>query len=189
MGAGSVRTSFGTSCEPRSENKWEKRRRQRHEKRQEAAASVDPFERIVALCTVRDRSCAELRKRLAEEGLDEHAIEEAIDRGVSCGLLDDARFADGFARGRVSAGKGRLAIERDLLSHDIDPERIEGWPEAYGLDDHSQLQRAIDYLVQHPPKAKDAWSAAFRKLVSRGYSPAIASSATRAWAESRSVDE
>jgi hypothetical protein len=62
---------------------------------------------------------------------------------------------------------------------------LEGWPERYGLDDTSQVDRAVSFLRAHPPTAKDVYPAAFRKLVARGYSQAVATRATRIWYESQ----
>ena len=175
--------SFGSSCEPRKETAYEARRRKREESRKTIAERTDCFDRIVALCAVRDRSSTELVERLGKDGYTSAQVEEALGRSRECGLVDDARFADAFVRGRVSAGKGARGIEKSLLEHGIDPLSLEGWPEAYGMSEEEQVERGCDYLRSHPPRAKDAWAAAYRKLLSRGYSARIASKACRLWAD------
>ncbi len=145
---------------------------------------MDALERIIALSAVRDRSSRELRERLGRDGYDPKDVEVAIERSMECGIVDDMRFADSFVRGKVAAGKGSCAIERELAKHGIDLASLPGWPHDYAMDEDEQMERAVDYLNSHPPKAKDAWASAYRKLVGRGYSASVASRAARRWSES-----
>lgn len=140
-----------------------------------------PFDRIVELCAVRDRSQHELSERLAREGYETGERDDAIGRAVLCGIVDDIRFADGLVRARVAAGKGEALVRRDLAKHGIDPSDLPGWPEAYALGGDAQIERAVRFLNDHPPTAKDAYQAAFRKLSSKGYSKQVASQAVRQW--------
>lgn len=179
--------TFGSSCEPSESNPYA-RRANRSRGRGEAQGEKqlgDPFEKIVRLCAVRDRSEAELRERLERDGYGVDDAESALSRAVACGLVNDARFADVLVRSRVSAGKGEQAIRRDLLKNGIEPESLRDWPDGYGLDEASQVERAVALLDRKPPNAKDAWSAAFRRLVGKGYSQAVATRAARLWSESR----
>ena len=146
---------------------------------------MEAFERIVQLCSVRDRSSTELRERLEKDGYTADLLESALQRAIDCGLVDDMRFVDAFIRGKVSAGKGLYGISRDLEKHGINAESIEGWPDAYALDEESQLERACEYLQNHPPKTKDPWAGAYRKLISKGYSVSLAGKACRMWSESQ----
>lgn len=153
-----------------------------------AAGATTPFSRIVRLCSVRDRSVAELRDRLTmREEFDANEVEQALSRAIECGLVDDNRFADSFIRARVRMGKGECVIARDLSKYGIDASNLSGWPEEYGLDDESQMQRALDILNANPPRAKNAWAAAFRKLTAKGYSQSVCTRAARIWAESRAL--
>ena len=176
--------TFGASCESHDESAYARRKRTRQEAKARKAAASDPFERIVVLCSVRDRSSTELVDRLESEGYSAGEAHAAVERSLECGLVDDMRFAEGFIRGRMSAGKGVVAIEKELAKHGIDACVLDDWPDAYGLGEDDQVESAIDYRSAHPPKAKDAWSAAFRKLVGRGYAQSVASRATRRWMES-----
>lgn len=143
----------------------------------------DAFDRIVSLCSIRDRSWLELKQRLERDGYNASEANEALDRALQCGLVDDRRFADAFIRGRTRAGKGEAVIARDLAKHGIDLHTLVGWPDDYDMDDSSQISRAVDLLRSNPPRAKDAYQAAYRKLINRGYSQAIASRAVRIWHE------
>jgi regulatory protein len=165
---------------PRRGASWGARRKRPHPGR-DGAPRKGAFSRLVQLCATRDRSQAELRERLLEDGYDAEQAEEAVQRALDCNLVDDARFADAFVRARVSAGRGLLGIERDLATHDIDPAILEGWPESYALGREDQILRAVAMLDSHPPKAKDTWAAAYRRLISKGYAPAIARVVVRLW--------
>ena len=149
----------------------------------EAARRKSAFSRIVQLCATRDRSQAELRERLLKDGYSVERVEEAVQRALDCNLVNDARFADAFVRARVSAGKGQWGIERDLAAFGIDPVLLDGWPESYALGEEDQILRALAMLNSHPPKAKDTWAAAYRKLISKGYAPSIASVVVKLWRE------
>lgn len=143
------------------------------------------FKRIVQLCSVRDRSQCELANRLRKDGYGEGELQEALSLALDCGLVDDMRFADAFIRARISAGKGEIAIGKDLEKHGIALSDIPQWPESYGYDEQSQVRAAVRFLQVHPPKAKDAWGAGYRKLVGKGYSSYVASKAVRMWQEER----
>ena len=177
--------NFGTSCEPSEEGSRLQKKSRRTKERKPLAERMDAFDRLVQLCGVRDRSSKELTDRLTADGYQQNIVEDAIKRAVSCGLVDDKRFLDSFVRGKVNAGKGLYGLVKDLEKHGLDPSGLEGWPDSYGLDEQSQIQRACEYLRAHPPKAKDYYAAAYRKLISRGYSIAIAGKACRLWADSK----
>ena len=194
--------SFGTSSEFPTESVRPKKARRSRSYRAKAAEEgtegqepleeqepqepkTPAFEYVVKLCMVRERSSAELEKRLVEKGYNKESAQEAVQRAVECGVVDDMRFADAFIRGRVSAGKGIELVKRDLAKHGIDLEQVEGWEDLYHLDDESQLESALDFLEKHPPKAKDAWGAAYRKLTVKGYSSSVSSRAARRWSESK----
>ncbi|MEG0027306.1 MAG: regulatory protein RecX [Raoultibacter sp.] len=142
------------------------------------------FQKIERLCSVREQSSKALRERLIREGFDECATNEAITRALSCGLLDDGRFADVLIRTRLSAGKGLMGIEAELVRFDIDPESVSGWPSDYGISPETEIDRALLLLQRKPPHTKNMRDAAYRKLVGKGYASSVASTAARLWFES-----
>ncbi len=148
-------------------------------------SSSTPFSRIVRLSAVRERSSMEMRRRLVDEQYAKDQVDEAVQRAISCGLIDDMRYADLYVRSKIKAGKGALKIQRDLERLGIYVEHLEGWPERYQCDEESQLSFAHDLLMRHPPHARDAWGAAYRKVLGRGYTSAVATRAARIWAESQ----
>ncbi|MGN0262241.1 MAG: regulatory protein RecX [Eggerthellaceae bacterium] len=140
------------------------------------------FSALVHLCSVRDRSCAEINERLLKDGYSDLEVQAALERATECGLVDDARFADCFVRTKAAAGKGRVWIQRELsVKHGFDVESLEGWPHEYGLSESDQLESAITFLQTHPPRAKDLYSSAYRKLAQRGYPASVAREAARSW--------
>ncbi|WP_283170453.1 regulatory protein RecX [Curtanaerobium respiraculi] len=146
--------------------------------------SQPAFSKVVRLCSQRERSASEVAQRLSKEGYADVDARAAIDRAIGCGLIDDERFAESFIRGRLSAGKGSRSIATDLkrrygIADDIVNRLLGG--ESFA--DAAQTERAIAFLDAHPPRAKDAWGSAYRKLVARGYPAAVCSSAVRKWME------
>ena len=139
--------------------------------------------RIVAWANVRDRSLSAVRARLKKEGYDESSIEDAVTRALDYGILDDSRYADVLIRSRLAQGKGAAGIERELEGEGISPFEVEGWPYSYGVDDESEFQRALDVLEKNPSRSKNKRDGAYRKLIGKGYSSSVASSAARVWAD------
>ncbi|MBS5098594.1 MAG: RecX family transcriptional regulator, partial [Eggerthella sp.] len=106
----------------------------------------------------------------------------AIDRALSVGYLDDARFADVLVRSRLRSGKGLSGILRELRAHAIDPyEQLEGFPDDYLRNNLSQEEAAIALLRRKPPRSKNEKQAAYAKLIRSGYSADIAANATKRW--------
>ncbi len=154
-----------------------------------ATSSVaDAFARLLRTVSSRDRSEADVRKRLSEAGFSEAAIDQAVDRARSAGILDDARFADVLIRSRVSQGRGKAGIERELADQGIEVDSVSGWPDDYFTDGQSELDRALCLLERKPPAAKNKREAAYRKLVGKGFSSGVASEAARVFAFSQLRD-
>ncbi|WP_276685164.1 regulatory protein RecX [Slackia piriformis] len=146
------------------------------------------FSRISRLVASRERCACELEKRLMQDGFSERDAQSAIVRAVSCGMVDDLRYADILVRSRVSQGRGRAGIEEELNRCGIDPRRLAGWPDEYfGIDGVSEEDRAFDFLCRKPPRSKNAYAAACRKLVARGYSPDVVFAAARRYAKHEGV--
>lgn len=139
------------------------------------------FNRIVMLCSYHDYSREKMRKRLKREHVDEYAAEDALDRAVECGLIDDVRYGEALCAGRMRAGKGTTGIESELWDNHIDPARIPGWPEEYEQRYGSDLDRALQLIERHPPRSKRPRDSAYRRLRGKGYSSDIASKAAGIW--------
>lgn len=147
------------------------------------------FSRISRLVASRERCTSELAGRLAQDGFSEQDAQSAIARAVSCGMVDDLRYADILIRSRVSQDRGRAGIEEELNRYGIDPRRLAGWPDEYfGTEDGaSEEERAFGFLCRKPPRSKNAYAAACRKLAARGYSPDVVFAAARRYAKHEGV--
>ena len=160
--AGGQRASDASSCELQGD---------RHgggERTGEAA-----FRKILRWVSVRERSSAYVRERLAKDEFPPEAIDEALDRAVRAHAVDDRRYSDALIRMKLAAGKGLRAAEAEIIGLGIDPSTFVAW--------HEHAERG-------PPRAKQAREAAFRKLVGQGFSTDIASSAARLWSEEHFAD-
>ena len=75
----------------------------------------------------RTRSIHELRRHLGDARFPESLVEQAIDRLVELGLLDDLAFAQAWVESRDRARpRGSQALRRELSLKGIDREIIEG---------------------------------------------------------------
>jgi regulatory protein len=98
----------------------ERARRLRHELKQHEALG-----RAARSIARRDLSERELTERLARRNLPAAARQEAVDRLVRAGAVDDARLAHGRAELLARRGAGDLLIRHDLDGRGIAPELIE----------------------------------------------------------------
>lgn len=112
------------------------------------------FNKIERLIRVRDRAVSEVEARLIQDEYPQEAINEAIERALMCGYLDDLRFTEVFIRTRIEAGKGLSGIIRDLKRLQIDPYTLEGFPYQYLPENYEAIDSALNVLLKnlHEPK-------------------------------------
>lgn len=142
--------------------------------------AFEAYKKIQRLMSVSERSTKGLRERLVRDGFSEDAVEAALGRAVSYGIVDDLRYAEAYVRTKMAAGKGRLGIEAELRDLGIDVDEVCSWRDC--ADD--EVDRALGVLAKRPPTAKNKRDAAYRRLVSKGYSSSAAQTAARIWSES-----
>ncbi len=147
-------------------------------------AHENAFSKIKRLACMREQSSAALRKRLVKEGYGETEVEEALERAISCGLIDDLRFAEVLIRSRFSQGRGVQGILRELHDLEITQENVLKYLEEQQLNSDSEETRALNLLNRKPPRAKNKREAAYRKLIQNGYSSSTSSTVARQWYES-----
>jgi regulatory protein len=68
----------------------------------------------------RGHAARELARKLARKGHSDVAIEAALDRLLTLGLLDDAAFARQYATARAGRGRSPARIRRDLQALGVD---------------------------------------------------------------------
>lgn len=123
--------------------------------REGAAVSVDTLKEAVAkdnaqyafdsaatLLTHKTRTRSELVQRLKERGIDEAAVEHAMDKLASYGYVDDAAYAKEYVQSAVMTGRwGRKAVEYKLKEKGLDKSVIEKAMAAYTQEDEKELAR------------------------------------------------
>jgi regulatory protein len=129
------------------------------------------MERAGRLLGYRDRSHAELRRRLAGAGHAEEAVDEAVERLEDSGLVDDARFAERFCEAKVAAGWGRERIGHALRTeHRVDRATVrEALDELCPVEGESARARALADRRHPPPRDRGAVERAARFLATRGF--------------------
>lgn len=142
------------------------------------------FDKLVRSVSASEQSTSKMRRKLLESGLPEHSVEAAIEKAVRIGAIDDKRYCECLVRSTILSGKGLRFALREIESLGIDPYDVEAYVEHLENGEESDVERALDFLRRHPSRAKDVRGAAYRKLMSKGYDPGIASTASRLYAES-----
>lgn len=150
---------------------------------EEGKTARDAYQKILRWAAVRERSTAYLRERLLKDDFPAAAVEEALQRAVRVRAVDDRRYADALVRMKLAAGRGLRDAEREIEELGIDPATLDSWVEHERKGRDFEVGRALAALRRRPPKAKRAREAAFRRLVSQGFSTDIAATASRTWSE------
>ena len=145
------------------------------------SSAEDAFAKIIALVNASDKSEIAIRNRLVRLDFSDEAIEEAVCRAKSYGFIDDMRYASVLIRSRLAQGWGAPGVSRELREQGIDILEVPGWPEEYGIDSESEVERALMFLERRPTRSKNVREGSYRKLIGKGYSSSVASSASRIW--------
>jgi regulatory protein len=120
--------------------------RQRRLPADEERTFAQVYDRALTLLEFRARSTAELRRKLVEKGEPRALVDAVIERLVEQKLLDDAEFAQQFARSKVmGSGTSRLRIVQELgrkgVSRDVADEAVNGLEEREGIDPSASIHR------------------------------------------------
>jgi regulatory protein len=104
------------------------------------------YERALTLLEYRARSVDELRRKLIEQGAPRPEIEDVITRLIDQKLLDDADFAQQFARSKiVGAGASRLRIMQELrrkgVASAVAARALEELDEEEGIEPSTSIHR------------------------------------------------
>ena len=101
-----------------------RRARSPNEARARRAETNDPnvvMDAAAAFLSVRPRSVAEVRRRLRHLGYRHELVEQAVERLVEFGYLDDEAFARGWVESRDRARpRGEAALRRELSLKGVD---------------------------------------------------------------------
>jgi regulatory protein len=82
--------------------------------------AASAYDHALNLLTARPYSARNLRRKLAQKGFSGTEVDSAIARLLGNGLLDDARFAAQFARGKLlGPGGSRRRIRQQLYQRGV----------------------------------------------------------------------
>lgn len=154
----------------------------------EEAAAPRARERALRLLMYRERSASELQTRLIDDGYPHHVIVDLVRSLTASGLVDDARFAENFARVLVlSRGYGRPRALRELLSKGISEELAHAALEAIAPEDDeaARAQQRAHALF----RAGDTADRLAARLARRGFAPGVALRAARGELDDRDNDD
>jgi len=135
------------------------------------------FRTLLRALERRSYARVDLGRRLARKGHRPEAVEAALERAATLGLLDDAAFARNFVETRAPRGRGPARLSRDLMAMGVERRHIdvaiaEHWPPDV---DRSAMPRALaakraKQLGALPREAKRRRLVAY--LARRGFSGA-----------------
>lgn len=129
----------------------------------EAAVSAEGAYRVaLRLLAAKPRASGELRRKLKERGHAPPAVDAALEKLESAGLLNDYEFARHFVRVRTARGHGRPRLIADLLQLGVDralaEKAVEEVVEVEGVDELDQVRRLVEkrlaQLEDVPPKVR-----------------------------------
>lgn len=137
-------------------------------------------QRALHLLGKQDRTEANLRKKLAENGYPPIVVDEAVSYVASYHYIDDTRYASNYVFYHKD-DKSRRRIMQDLLAKGIDKDVIElALEEEYSTDERMlihELLRKKNYVPENADRKERAKM--YRFLASRGFSASDISDALR----------
>lgn len=135
-------------------------------------------ERALRLLNARERTSAEVTRRLVDDGFDAYVAAETVAVLVDSGLIDDERFARVAARTLIEIRDlGRSRALRELIR--------QGLPEALAVSALEELAPAVNERERAKTAAgqlarsRDTVARLASRLVRRGFSPSDAFAAAR----------
>jgi regulatory protein len=138
------------------------------------------FELAVRVISRRERTVAEVRARLVEREVDPVEAEEAIQRLIEMGQLDEERYATLFSQDkRELFGWGPGRIREALIDKGVDPGIAAAAVGGESADD--LVERAADLLDRRDDRLDDdsGRNRALAFLARRGYELEVAYAAVR----------
>lgn len=131
-------------------------------------------QKSLRLLAVRERSSAEMRRRLSQIGCSEETIEQTLDWLREKDLLSDSRYAEAFVRDKMNRGWGSRRIEDALGKENLSlAEDASGYLEDF--TEEAEYERACSCVSKKHFSSKDPRASAYRFLISKGYSVSICS--------------
>jgi regulatory protein len=130
-------------------------------------------EKALQLLGYRERSCAELVRKLQNAGYPRSVCLAVTERFSEVQLVDDARFAGMWVRTRRASGYGSRRISRELHEKGIAEDVIETALAQQGAG-ADQLEAARTALRGRTPRDRADGNRLVRRLISRGFTLNVA---------------
>jgi regulatory protein len=148
-------------------------------RRQPAGDLPSAYQQALGLLVRRERSRAELGRKLKERGVDGDEAEAALETLARQDFQNDERFAGALARTRAASGYGPVRIRAELSTHGLDRATIAAALDTCEVDWDAIATDAV--RRRFGPRLADP--AVRRKavdlLLRRGFDPRCASGAVR----------
>lgn len=114
---------------------------------------------ILNFCAYRERSHAEVRKKILSLGYDEYETEEVIVFLIQENFLNESRFAEVYVRGKFKYnGWGKMKIVRGLKQNEVSESLIK---KALLEIDQGEYEQYVLHLIQQKEKdyhkEKNSW--------------------------------
>lgn len=174
------------------------RRRQKslEARKAEHAEISDPslvLEAALRFLEARQRSAAEVRRRLLLHGYRADLVDGAIGRLLDLAIIDDAAFAHAWVESRDRARpRGERALRRELAAKGVDRETVDGAIEerdAAAPDaDADAARRLLDRNARALARVADPRARrqrAYALLARNGFDSELAMSSVRAWEQAQ----
>jgi regulatory protein len=171
------------------------RRRATPAERRERNAEIDDpqvvFDAALRFLEARQRSTAEVRRRLASAGYRSTLVKGAIERLTELGMLNDAAFARAWVESRDRARpRGERALRRELAQKGLDrqvadealAERDADRPDADEAAGRRLLERHASALAR-VPDLRARRQRAYALLARNGFDPELAAALSRSVTE------
>ncbi len=146
------------------------------------------YERAVRMLASRRQTAGRLREKLLGKGYAPTEVDEAIDRLVELGYLDDHATAIDWARELAHHGadsrRGALQklLRRGVEPHMADEALEEVWSEEL---EEQQAQRALAKKLYARPDTDledpDQWQRAYQALLRKGFAPPLIQRVLEGW--------
>jgi regulatory protein len=110
-----------------------------------AADAEAAFRTLLRALERRSFARVDLGRRLIRKGHPRPAVDAALERAATLGLLEDAQFARNYVQTRAARGRGPARLTRDLMAMGVERGHIDGalaaeWPEG---SDRSNIPSAL----------------------------------------------
>ena len=136
-----------------------------------------------------------MRARLLDREHEADDVEDAVQRLLESGALNDARVAAAYVSSALRIkGRGRLRIQRELREIGIPADvATQALADAFGdLDERSLIRKALHKKLRAGQKTistRQEYARVFQFLVRQGFSAAVITNVLRAYRKGQETDE